>query len=374
MKKNLFTLEILMFTLVFTFLAGCSNSDDDTGNGGTIGGSTLAERLQTLKTNAVSNTEYHFELTSNESMEAQGLYYGKDNITIRLTSSSGEKTISLIGDGKLFTIGGGVTLILGNGVTLVGRSSNSSSLVEVNGTLIMNEGAKITGNTNIKNGTSAAGVFVSYGIFTMKGGEITDNTVTDGSGGGVFMNGGTFTMEGGKISGNTARESGGVEVYSGTFTMKGGEISRNAARSNAGGVGGALGTFMMEGGEISSNTAANSCGGVNARNASFTMEGGKISGNTAANGDGGGVCAPTFVITDGEISNNTATGNGGGVHASSSFTMTGGEISGNTASSGGGVWYRGYGTFAKIGGTIYGSENESNSNRNLATEGLGNAV
>ena len=420
MKKNLFTLEILMFTLVFTFLAGCSNSDDDTGNGGTIGGSTLAAKLQALKENAVSDTEYRFELTSNESLEAQDLSYGygKENITIRLTSSGGEKIISLAGKGSLFTIdgcgmsGNHITLILENGITLQGSASNNMPLIFVcaDGTLIMNDGAKISGNNN-NGGRSwtGGGVYVRYRAnFIMEGGEISGNT-SDYDGGGVYADG-AFTMKGGKISGNTASvSSGGVAgsgggVYArsdndGIFTMTGGEISNNTASSNGGGVYvHSRGYFTMEGGEIFNNTAAQRGGGAYV-DYDFTMEGGKIfnnvaasggggvymtrefkmidgeiTGNTTASGDGGGVYAfSSFRMTNGKISSNAASnGNGGGVCAVNGFTMINGEISGNTASLGGGVYSNnGAFSFSKTGGTIYGyTEGDSNSNK--ATEG--NAV
>jgi hypothetical protein len=100
------------------------------------------------------------------------------------------------------------------------------------GTLVMNTGSKITGNST---------TYYYYG------------------GGGVSVNGGgTFTMNDGKITGNSAEDRGsGVSVGGGgTFTMSDGEISGNSAESGGGGVSvGGGGTFTMNGGEISGNAS-----------------------------------------------------------------------------------------------------------------------
>lgn len=70
----------------------------------------------------------------------------------------------------------------------------------------MHDGAEIKNNTSAETG---GGIMVSYGIFTMEGGEISNNQTTDkkdnGVGGGVYVRrGGTFIMNDGTISGNTS--------------------------------------------------------------------------------------------------------------------------------------------------------------------------
>jgi hypothetical protein len=202
-------------------------------------------------------------------------------------------------------------------------------------------------------------VVISYGTFTMEGGEISGNTAPNrygsnpGEGGGVYViNGGIFTMKGGKISGNTADSAGGG-VYVGYKT--------NTAEPS--------GTFTMEGGEISGNGAYNG-GGVYVYRGVFTMKDGEISGNTGG-GRGGGVYIygdgsvssyrGTFIMESGEISGNNGSGDyndGGGVYVGyhGFFTMKDGEIGGNSN----GVYVSSlsttiYGTFAMEGGTIYGS-------------------
>jgi hypothetical protein len=318
-----------------------------------VAGSTLADKLAWLNTNAVSNTTYVLELTAIEELLAphELSYSNKSNITLHLKGIGTERTVSLsYFNGSLFTVGEGVTLVLDENIILQGHSSNDASLISVNGgTLIMNEGSKITSN-----------ISSSYG-----------------GGGGVYVySGGTFTMNGGEISGNTARNGGGVCVY-GTFTMNGGEISGNT--TDDGGGGGVYvydgGTFTMNGGKISDNTYSSSSydyggGGVYVNYGTFTMSGGEISSNTS-NANGGGVFIngtyETFTMSGGEISGNTANRNGGGVYVNrGTFTMSGGEISGNTADYGGGVHNNG--TFHIVTGTIYGS-NTATPLRNTATNG-----
>jgi hypothetical protein len=62
---------------------------------------------------------------------------------------------------------------------------------------------------------------------------------------------------------------------------------------------------------------------------------------------------------------------GGGVYVWDGFTMQGGTISGNTAAASGGVAIQNA-TFAKTGGTIYGSA--SDSLKNTASSNNGHAV
>ena len=359
--KSLLLAAGVLLALAFTL--SCSGNDPD--DPLTSGKASLAEKLKALEENAVSNTEYVFELTRDENIEAQRLYYsGKENITIRLTSSGGEKIISLTGNGSLFEIGQpehNVTLILENGVTLLGHDSNEYPLIEVywGGTLIMNDGAKISGNTNAAS-YNGGGIYVNFGTFIMEGGEISGNTASYG--GGVNVNAGTFTMKGGEISGNTASYGGGGVFRSTSseaiFNMEGGEISGNTASSGGGVYSERGGNFTMKGGKISGNTAtgggdgyARGGGGVYAN---FIMEGGEISSNTATNGNGGGLHTSNFTIKSGKISGNTAFSKGGGVFSDGTFTMEGGEISDNTATNddGGGVYAY---DFAVEGGKISGN-------------------
>jgi hypothetical protein len=140
----------------------------------------------------------------------------------------------------MFSVGSGVTLALGNNITLQGSSSNSSAVVQVNsgGTLIMESGSVITGNTTSVWGS---GVRVENdGAFTMNGGEIKNNTA--GIGGGGVNNDGTLTMNGGEIKNNTASSDGGGVRNYGTFIKTGGKIAGNPSSfgANTAGTGNAV--------------------------------------------------------------------------------------------------------------------------------------
>ena len=334
-----------------------------------ISGNTLAEKLQWVQDNAVSNTTYTIEVSADEEINPHTLSYtSRNNITVILWGSGGEKVISLSQNGSLFAIESGVTLELDRNITLQGRGNNTV-LVSVNsgGELIVNTGAKISGNTS--SSFNGGGVHVNGGTFTMVDGEITGNS-SSYYGGGVYVESGTFTMSDGKISGNTASDyGGGVYVSENvTFTMAGGEISGNSGTGRGVYVA-SNGTFSMTGGKISGNGG----GGVYVRsNGTFTMEGGKISGNTSSSNYGGGVYVyGTFTMAGGEISGNTVTPGssnyGGGVYVgeNGTFTMTNGEISGNTVSAsvsasfaysyGGGVYIDKNGTLTMAGGKISGN-------------------
>jgi hypothetical protein len=199
----------------------------------------------------------------------------------------------------LFVIGKEVTLILESGITLKGIDDNATALVVVDGIFTMNEGSKVTGNTNANGGRIyGAGVRIrGGGEFTLSGGSVSDNKTT-----GYVGSGGIFVDE------------------NAIFTMNSGEISGNSTEHASGG-----GVFVAVGGL-------------------FTMSGGTISGNSTKDGywESGAYYAM----------------GGGGVNDWGTFTMTGGEISGNTSELGGGVNVHGDSgaVFAKTGGIIYGKD------------------
>ena len=174
------------------------------------------------------------------------------NLTIQ--GLNGEKTIqySSTTSSSLFTISNAsAKLTLGNNITLRGVAGGATSLVRVtSGTLVMEEGSKITGHTNGDNSTdnSKKGGAVHIdtgGTFIMNSGEISGNfagvvaiATAEAKGGGVYINGGTFTMNGGEISDNYGRnDGGGVYIANGTFNMSGGIITENTAGAGAGGGG-----------------------------------------------------------------------------------------------------------------------------------------
>ncbi|MDR0320940.1 MAG: hypothetical protein LBI28_05505 [Treponema sp.] len=315
-------------------------------SGTKVPGGNIPAKFTWLQTNAVSGTEYIIEVTANETIASHSLEYGNKDIKITIRGSTAGLVVSLSSRGTMFDIMPRVTLVLEN-ITLRGRNDNNESLilVETDGTLIMNDGARITGNYNSGRGGGGGINVGERGTFTMNGGTISDNHATSGNGGGIRITGErtVFTMSGGTISGNTARGGGGgLYVWPGTFTMSGGNISNNTAGSGGGVQVGGRGRFTMSNGTISNNTANGDGGGVHVGdNGSFTMRGGTISVNTA-NTNGGGLAV---------VDNGT-------------FTMNGGTVSGNSSQEGSGGLYIWRGYFNKTGGgIIYGyTANDSNSN------------
>jgi hypothetical protein len=315
-----------------------SSSDGDSGTA--VPGAELAAKLEWLKTNAASDTEYLVEIDDDMVIASQTLSYtGKTGIAVTLKGTGAVHTVSPASNGTLFTVNAGVTLILEN-ITLSGNGTNSAALVEVNenGKLIMKDGAKLINSQN-------RAVYLYGGSFVMDGGEITDNFISASYGGG------------------------GVLIRWGTFIMNGGLIARNKYSYSVGGGGGVS---------------------VKGDGASFTLNGGKISDNTACwNQNGGGVDiseGATFTMTGGEISGNKIIddrnggtdigGSGGGVSYSGKlFTMSGGVIKGNSARDGGGVWIHSS-EFEKTaaGGVIYGSNGSADANTAVGGEDRGNAI
>jgi uncharacterized repeat protein (TIGR02543 family) len=162
----------------------------------------LEKSLTWLDLNAAEGGNYTITLSKDESFGYKSLSYRGRTVSLTIKGDTKERTVSLSSTGLLFTVGSGVTLTLGNNVTLQGRSDNTDSLVSVSsgGTLVMESGSKITGNTTSYYGGGVS-VHIS-GTFTMSGGEISGNTST--LGGGVYVSG-TFTKQwGGIIYGSNA--------------------------------------------------------------------------------------------------------------------------------------------------------------------------
>jgi len=211
-----------------------------------IGSQNLTSSLSYISSNAVSGDEFYIVLGADESISPKTLEYYNYRIPVWITllGYGGERTITLTSNGVMFTINNGVTLILDENITLAGRSTNNASLVTLySGNLVINAGAKISGNNA---GNSSGGGISVYNIgttVTINGGTISGNT-TSGDGGGIHVASGTVTMNGGTISGNTAANSGGgirvASVNNGVVVMHGGTISGNTAANVGGGICGPL--------------------------------------------------------------------------------------------------------------------------------------
>ena len=298
----------------------------------------LWQQVNWLQSWALSGGRYLVQLNDDEDGGFRLAFDGRSDITITLRGTGEMRAIIGLG----IWVYHGITLVLDNNVTLQGREDNFNTLVRVNGgTLIMNDGSAITGNT-VNGFGSGGGVSVGgNGTFVMHGGKIYGNSARNG-GGVIVFSGGTFTMHDGKINNNSsAQHGGGVHVYpGGTFAMKGGEISGNTASMGAGvcvGRGGrpatnhADGMFVMHGGNIFGNTASFGGGVAVDRDGTFDKRDGILSGNTASSGGGGVfIVDGTFDMRGGEIFGNTAGNHGGGVSVQSGiFNISDGVVYGN---------------------------------------------
>ncbi|GHV75415.1 hypothetical protein AGMMS49942_02360 [Spirochaetia bacterium] len=222
---------IISLLLVFgMILAGCDNGstsggDNSSGSGGgtspggtdpggtdpddsgeTVPATTLSGALTWLVTNAEDQGEYVIELAGNESSGPRTLSYPGKSVTIILRGGGSEKTVSLSPNGSLFTISSGVKLVLDSNITLQGLPNNNTVLVRVSGgTLVMNNGSKITGNTSSAL-FSGGGVYVDDGTFTMTGGTISGNGASLGGGvnGNIIKTGGTITSTNSAANGKVA--------------------------------------------------------------------------------------------------------------------------------------------------------------------------
>ncbi|MDR2932210.1 MAG: hypothetical protein LBV27_03790, partial [Oscillospiraceae bacterium] len=175
---------------------------------------------------------------------------------------------------------------------------------------------------------------------------VTDGSVFGASGGdSVLVINGTAVIENGAVleggeSETTARGGAAYVAADGTLIMRGGVLRNN--RAPQGGAILNLGTVRISGGEIYSNEAA-VCGGAiaNRDGGSLEISGGRIYGNQAAE-DGGAIytaLSSNVEITGGRIYGNEAAANGGGMCSyESRLTVSGGQIVDNTAGQGGAVF------------------------------------
>jgi hypothetical protein len=286
-----------------------------------------------------------------------------------------------------------------HGVTVVGEGS---ALIDARKptwdadgkrALCLGPGTKLTlKNITVENGYGyqGGGIYVDGAELTLGAGAVIQKCYGESgalSGGGVFASGGGVIVmkDGSLISENKGLIGVGVALLNGSsLTMEAGSRITDNLFERSGAVAADLGSrvTLEPGAEISGNndnvTAQTPYhgGGVRLTGGSkLIMEGGLITGNSIAKGGGGGgvYVGPESVLEmkGGEISGNTVKGNGGGVYVDSggTFSMIGGFISKNTtADKGGGVYIDG-GSFAKTGGTVYGSD--AFGERNTAGEANG---
>ena len=164
--------------------------------------------------------------------------------------------------GNLIKVESG-SLTLGN-VTIDGNDviiSDSGAAAAINmagGTVIMNDGAKITNHKR----TSGYGpaVYMTGGNFKMKGGTIS-GCESRNYGGAIYLDGGSFEMNGGIIENNKTTLSsagyggGAFYVREATLIINDGLIQNNSSNSGGAIYNTSFGTTIINGGVIKGNTA-----------------------------------------------------------------------------------------------------------------------
>ncbi len=198
-------------------------------------------------------------------------------------------TVTINGDVSItaaITIKGDVTFTGGG---TLNRMSTSGNLIKVESGSLTLGNVTIDGNDVIISDSGAvAAINMADGTVIMNdGAKITNHKRTSGYGPAVYMAGGNFKMKGGTISGCESRNYGGaIYLDGGSFEMNGGIIENNKTTlSNAGYGGGAFyvreASLIIDDGLIQNNSS-NSGGAI--YNTSFgttIINGGVIKGNTA---------------------------------------------------------------------------------------------
>ena len=204
-----------------------------------------------------------------------------------VTISGGTVTINGdVGITAAITIKGDVTFTGGG---TLNRMSTSGNLIKVESGSLTLGNVTIDGNDVIISDSGAAAAINMAGgtVIMNEGAKITNHKRTSGYGPAVYMTGGNFKMKGGTISGCESRNYGGaIYIDGGSFEMNGGIIENNKTTLSSAGYGGGAfyvraATLIIDDGLIQNNSS-NSGGAI--YNTSFgttIINGGVIKGNAA---------------------------------------------------------------------------------------------
>ena len=203
-----------------------------------------------------------------------------------VTISGGTVTINGdVGITAAITIKGNVTFTGGG---TLNRMSPSGNLIKVeSGSLTLNNVTIDGNNVTISDSWTAAAINMADGTVIMNdGAKITNHKRTSGYGPAVYMDGGNFKMNGGTISGCESRNYGGaIYLDGGSFEMNGGIIENNKTTSDASSYGGGAfyvraAKLTINGGLIQKNSS--NCGGAiyNTSYGTTIINGGVIKNNT----------------------------------------------------------------------------------------------
>ena len=190
-----------------------------------------------------------------------------------------------VGITAAITIKGNVTFTGGG---TLNRMSPSGNLIKVeSGSLTLNNVTIDGTNVIISDSWTAAAINMAGGTVIMNdGAKITNHKRTSGYGPAVYMDGGNFKMNGGTISGCESRNYGGaIYLDGGSFEMNGGIIENNKTTSDASSYGGGAfyvraAKLTINGGLIQKNSS--NCGGAiyNTSYGTTIINGGVIKNNT----------------------------------------------------------------------------------------------
>jgi hypothetical protein len=266
------------------------------------------------------------------------------------------------------------TLTINNSTISNNHSGDAGGGIDTDGagTVVINPGTVITGNTDLNQG---AGVYVDSiqvgSVFvgapmTMTGTVVSNNQALaagiTASGGGISNAGnGTMTIVNSTIANNFSGGMGGGfsdENNVGTLVVRNSLFLNNSAIENGGGIQEGGPSTTISDSEFLGNSSGASGGGLFANGTTLTVTGSTFAGNRAVAGGGAielettGTGASASAITNATLAGNSALNNaganGGGIEAPGAFagtvTLLNATINGNFASSGGGVFWAGAGT------------------------------
>ena len=396
--RSVFATVVVLVLLVFTWgLAPVAHAADE------VQVST-AEEFYRAFSNASTSEPTLITLKNNIVLSSNGTMVDKQNrttvslkpgqnITLRAADGVANATIENNVNSEFLRVPKDSSLMLSKGVWFRGKTTHGTHQVNVDGgTFTMSEGSKLYGSRRMSRGA----IYVhNGGIFSLEGGEISDNTPDEQSSvtaGALTIEGGTANLDSGKISKNglpienvsaTSSEAdyyvgGAIAVRAGGTLNIGKDVEISENKGNYGGAIIAVSTqaesaavdgsgkdsqeaavVNIEGGTLKGNVAQRDGGGVFAMgNARVSLSGGSIEGNTTKygtndhHGHGGGIamwdaCFGTVGSgrkgTDrcenplGDSSKSTA--DDFAKYYPAAFTMTGGTIKNNHAGYTGGGLY-----------------------------------
>ncbi len=209
----------------------------------------------------------------------------------------------------------GLTIRGGNGTGATGTNGfGGGILVNTNGNLTMTAGV-LTGNS-----ASAGGGIFSLGNTRLSNVVVTDNDGTSG-GGGIGGINGAIIVEDSVVHSNRGGTGGGISK-NGSLTILNSTVRDNVASQSAGGISATGGVFIAKNSTISGNTGVGTGGGIeNTREMFLTNV--TVSNNRSISQGGGGIYnAAIATLTNCTVSNNTAAVNGGGLFSQGSTTVT----------------------------------------------------